>query len=411
MRTRIPLPQLHNEAFSDALDYFEKIQSRKQNKPLIEAQTEEAKAKALKAKMFANLINQALGMGGEESQGQNGNPMQMQSGQPREGSGILMPEKNPPKGFEPLDQKPVGQENHEFANMPETNSYDASSNAGNAGNGAPKNNKAKELLYALGMLKETPQEQATREQATAWKKELGASDIKSVEDWNKKITSSQEMMPVLENVREIITDPKIQEVYQHPEYMNYDVAYAKRFNKDPDVQQGLTSLATNVKSIYSTMGSEFKGAFREFELNLFNAAAPTEKDSLNQLIAKTNTLMHLRNLAIKRYSLADQIVRGSNGTISPANALEIARKQVDTKQERDKVKQEYKQLEEAKKQRKTPKITTTTSNGSNSVTSTKYESEIYSPHGELVAHGTKKQAAEFLAKHPGYTQKEINDAE
>jgi hypothetical protein len=51
MRTRIPLPQLHNEAFSDALDYFEKIQQRKQNKPLIEAQTEEAKAKALKAKM------------------------------------------------------------------------------------------------------------------------------------------------------------------------------------------------------------------------------------------------------------------------------------------------------------------------------------------------------------------------
>jgi len=326
-----------------------------------------------------------------------------------------MPEKNPPKGFEPLDQRPVGQENPEFANMPETNSYDAANNAGNSGRvsqGNPKNNKAKELLYALGMLKETPQEQATREQATAWKKELGASDIKSVEDWNKKITTSQEMMPVLENIREIASDPKIQAVYQHPEYMNYDVAYAKRFNKDPEVQQGLTSLATNIKSIYSTMGSEFKGAFREFELNLFNAAAPTEKDSLNQLIAKNNTLMHLRTLAIKRYSLADQIVRESNGTISPANALKTASMMVNTKTEREKIKQEYKQLEEAKKERKIPKITTTTSSNGESVTSAvKPESEIYSPQGELVAHGTKKQADEFIAKHPGYTKKDLNNAE
>lgn len=30
MQTRIPLPQLHNEAFSDALDYLEKIRERKQ---------------------------------------------------------------------------------------------------------------------------------------------------------------------------------------------------------------------------------------------------------------------------------------------------------------------------------------------------------------------------------------------
>jgi len=374
MRSRIPMVSNGNEVFKDVMDYFETIRNRKAQEPLRKAQTEEAQAKATKARMFANLINQALGggaLGGEEeNEGDQQQSQQSFNGQQQpqaQGSGVMMPEKNPPAGFMPMN--PLPQENPNIdaiggGNAPEQQQVQ--------GQQPPQNDKvrrAKEMLYGLGMLKETPSEQAAREEGSAWKKGLGAADAKQLEKWDDKITASYEMMPVLENIQDIISNPKVQEVYQHPEYMNYDVKFAKRFNKDPEVQQLLTSLATNTKSVFSTMGQDFKGAFREFEFKLFNAAAPNENDSLNQLIAKNNTMMMLKDLAIQRYTLANNIVRGSKGTISPANALKIANQQINTKDVRDKVQSQYKALEIAKKSKKTPKITTTTSNGENSITS------------------------------------------
>ena len=317
---------LPNRSFDDVFDYLEKVRDRKSKQPLLEAQTQEAQANAAKSNMYANLINMALGgaPSADNSQGQGmANPaMQntstgMQGANPSSPTGV-----NPATGVDTSSQQ----------------------------------QRAKEMAQALGIIKETPAEQAARERQSAYGNKLGEVDADVLKDWNKSITADYAIQPVLENIQEITSKPKIQAIYKNPEYMNYDVAFAKRFNKDPEVQQDLTSLGTNIKSIFSTMGSEFKGAFREFEMNLFNAAAPTEGDSLNQLVAKTNTLMHLRTLAMKRYSLADQIVRAGGGKISPASALEMANKQVSTKEVREQIKQEYKQLEDLKKQKKeTPK--------------------------------------------------------
>ena len=49
---------------------------------------------------------------------------------------------------------------------------------------------------------------------------------------------------------------------------------------------------------------------------MFDQATPNENDSFGQLMAKNNTLMAIRDLIVKRTSLAKQIVEGSQGRIS-----------------------------------------------------------------------------------------------
>lgn len=300
---------------------------------LMQAQAQQAQGNAAQAQMIANLIQQVFG-------GNNSSNLNISSNASSTGSGILMPEKKPPRGFEPLD--PLSSDNE---NIDKIISGSMNSNANN-----PKTDKAKSMLQALGFLKETPDEQAEREIRTAYQKEIGSTDAKSIEDWNKILTSNSQITPVLENIQELAANPALQAMYKNPEYMGYDLKYLKRFGTK-EQQELLTSLGTNAKSIFQAMGQEFKGAFREFELNLFNKAAPDEtNDTLPQIISKTNTMMALRDLATKRLSLANNIVRSSSGAISPANALLIADKRIDGKKIREDIKDKFQDSEKQQRE-------------------------------------------------------------
>lgn len=318
----IPLPSTENPQFKDVMDYLETIRARKQQLPLIEAQTQEAQANALKSQMFANLIKAAFG-GGEINQ----NDEQYE---------LSDVDRDRINNMQPGDTVVVGQD------QGQPSSYQRSGN--------PSQNRAKEMLYALGMLKETPSEQAQREMQTAYQKELGASDVKTMEKWNDVITASHEILPVLQDIHEVSANPAFQKMYNNPQYFGYDLKLLKRFGT-PEQQQLLARVGTNAKSIFQGMSQEFKGAFREFELNLFNKAAPDEvNDTLPQLVAKTQTLLALRNLASQRLTMAQNIVRSSGGRIAPANALAIADKEVNGKQIRNQIEQQFKQMELAQKE-------------------------------------------------------------
>lgn len=336
MRTRIPLPDPNNDPFKDAFDYFEQIQNRKMKQPLVDAQTKEALANASKAQMLSNLINMAFGgsPGGINGAGQEEAPTSIGSNRGTGGSNNAYQydaNGNNAKGS-PEDIARAAQGGNAEAGTGSEEMSNGSSNAGMM----PKKNRnqqgALDMLQALGVLKETPGQQEAREKRTAYSKDLAASDIKSLEDWNKTITTNSQIMPVLENIQDIAANPGFQEMYKNPEYFGYNLKYLKRFGT-PEQSSLLTSLATNTKAIYQSMGQEFKGAFREFELNLFNKATPDEEnDTLQQIIAKNNTLLGLRTLVTRRLKLANNIVRGAEGGISPSSALDIADKQIRTKE-------------------------------------------------------------------------------
>lgn len=247
----------------------------------------------------------------------------------------------------------------------------------------PEAIQAREVLQHLDKWKETPKEQQEREVATDWRKGINKNTIELVGDWGKKISASREMIPILEHNQEIMSTPVMKEVFSHPEYLGYDKKYLKKFSKDPTVIEGLNALGTNVKSLYSIMGSEFKGAFRFYEKQMFDEASPTESDSFGQLIAKNNTMMAIRDLITKRLSLAKQIVEGSNGQISPEAAESIAEKQINAKQVRQQIKDNFKKMQDdADKQAK-------------ALNQAHYsEEQLQKFYDDAIEHGVPKEAAD-----------------
>lgn len=213
---------------------------------------------------------------------------------------------------------------------------------------AERSAKAKQILQAFGALKPTVEEQAEIARQTAWQNAVSSADVDQMKDWNKTITSGHEMMPVMQNIQDITANPTFQEMYKNPEYFGKDIQYLSRFGT-PEQQTLIAGLGTNIKSIYSSMGQDFKGAFRQFEYKIFNAATPQPTDTLPQIIAKNNTLLSLKKLVTDRLSLANNIVRSSQGKISPSSALDIADKQINSKQIAKEIQNKFEQSQEVQK--------------------------------------------------------------
>lgn len=335
---------------------------------LMEAQAQEALGSASKSKMLANLIDAAIG--GQMSEQSNLTNSQSQGMSPYQSDQNF----NTPIQTNFSSEQPL-----------------------------TRQQKAIELGQMLGFFKETPSQQASREVKTAWSKELGATDAKQLDKWNEAISTSNEIEPVLQNIRDIAADPVFQSMYKNPEYFGYDLAWLKRFGT-PEQQDMLARVGTNAKSIFSSLGQEFKGAFREFEYKLFKNATPDEvNDTLPQIIAKTNTLMALRDLSIKRLTLAQNIVRQSQGQISPASAMEIAKKQINGNDVTKRIESEFKEINQRLKSQRNMQ----SDQNSNPIPNKAFEVEIYNPSGELVARGSKEAAAKFLKTHRGHYQKVI----
>lgn len=337
----LPLPDMSK--VGDASDILQRLIENRQIQPHIElmkAQAEEAKGAAQKNAMFANLINEALGLGGTPSTAMTQPSRPSQPSQPMQAGGM---QPNIAQG----GYLPTSEEQKNIAQMKPGEAITVGQpGAGMPGTTAPntRQQKAKDILYALGMLHETPSEQANRETTTAFNKDVNSSDIKQLEKWNDIVTASESMMPNLENIRDISANPVFQNMYKNPEFFGHDIAWLKRFGS-PKEQDLLTRLGTNSKDIFQSTASEFKGAFREFEMKLFQKLVPDERDTLQQIISKNNAVIALREVAIKRFNLANQIVRDMKGQVSAPTALQIARKQIPTKPIQEQVDREFKESE------------------------------------------------------------------
>ncbi len=337
---------------------FKEMQKLKQQELELNRPLKEAKAK--EADMVSKLMSSALGLSNNKehpvySEQQNSN---IDINQPYELNNL---EKSAVSQMKPGDELKIGQ-----SLPPSSTSQDKKT--------------ARDILISLGYLKESPSEQQSREITTAFQKSLGSNASKQLENWGNKITASQEMKPILEHNQEIMANPVFQEMYSHPEYMGYDISYLKKFGT-PDQIELASALGTNTKSLFSSMASEFKGSFRSFEKQMFENAAPNDKDTLQQLIAKNNTMLALRDLMVKRLSLASDIVQSSEARISPNAALDIAEKQINAKEIRNNIKNDFKKYEQEAK------------NTKQSVTSKYSEAELMKHYNEAIAAGVPVEAA------------------
>jgi len=373
----MPIADLISKSESPMDAFLNRLDQGEKNR-LMAAQAGEASAKGNQAQMMANLFGVAFGAE-PPSNGNQSSP---------ESSNMM------PPAARGSNQLPMQQNGMGASSQP-------------PGQPSNRQQQARDMLERLGYLVPTSQEKAALEQKTAYNKELGSSDVKTMGKWDDTITASHEMSPVLNNIQEISANPTFQNMYKNPEYLGKDIDWLSRFGT-PEEQKLIGDFTTNQKSIFSSMGQDFKGAFREFELNIFNKASPDIHDTLPQIQAKTNTLLALKGLVSKRLSLAQDIVRSSQGQISPSAALEIADKQINAKEVRKQIDDQFKASEreqkEAQKQQNSQK-------GNTSIAPKGAEVEIYDPQGNLIGHGSKVNAAKFLLdkKHRGYYQKVIGN--
>lgn len=295
---QIPLPKTGMQAFEDS-----RSQSIKDR--LMQAQAQESTGKASQSNMLANLINMAMG-GVNQNPQQSMNQLNNQIG--NESGNRIIP---------PINQN----------------------------NSSDKQKNAMDWLQRLGYINPTAQEKSDIDVKSAFNKEMSANDIKQNAKWNDVITASEEMQPVLDNIQKITANPVFQDMFKNPQYLGYDIKYLKRMGT-PEQIKYLTELGTNAKSIYSALGQEFKGAFREFEKKIFDKVAVDEEhDTLPAMQAKINTLMQLRSLVSQRLSLADNIFRSSEGKISPSSSLKIASKQISSDKIAKEVYDQYSKFE------------------------------------------------------------------
>lgn len=267
---------------------------------LLQAQSQDAQAKAIKNQLIGNALNAALG--GSQESGFQGLPSQGAIDQTGSVEGI------PTQGI-----------------------------------GNQSKQSAKSILQALGVLKETPEEQQQREISTEWSKNIQDVDKKQVQGWNDSLNENIEMVPVLERNQELLANPKLKDIYKHPEFLGYDIEFLKRYSKDPEVSRMLTELGANTKTLYQSIVSGFKGAARKFEFNLIDKMAPNEtKDTYPMLVAKTNAMLSIRELLSNRIKMAQKIWRDSQGKISPNEAMEKANQLIKGKETFKKIEENFK---------------------------------------------------------------------
>lgn len=213
-----------------------------------------------------------------------------------------------------------------------------------------ENDPIKELLYATKAIQETPTEQKNREIATDFAKSIHSADQKTREGWNQALEANYEIKDALKANSAIYASPKVQEALSHPEYLGYNVAYLKNFGKDKELAQDLTTIGTNNKTLYTNILSKFKGAVREYELNLLKSfIANEDKDNINVMIAKNNALQAMTKNIMDRTSLADKIYIMGNGKITTAQAMEMADNRIDGKKIREDIKNNFKAEEKKQK--------------------------------------------------------------
>jgi hypothetical protein len=368
---KIPMPGTFFEGLGQGQDLMNKFLNAPYEREKSKSEAEANKAKALESRLLNQYLESMYGNGnnpqsspsngyqnnsGQNSYSNQGPPQQNQSQGAPQGYQLTPEQQEASNNLQPGQSYTVpGDPSQEGQQQtyPSYNSNPQSMNSNQPNNitQSDKQRKVREILMALGKIKETPSEQQGREVDTARQKAFMEHDLKAMDQWNEKLEANYEIKPLLEHNQEILASPIMQDMYKNPEYFGRDIAYLRRFGT-PEQVEALTQLGVNNKSIIASSAQEFKGAFREFELKLLNNSAITENDTFQQMKSKTNTVLALRDLLTKRLTLANEIVRSFNGKISPANALSIADKQINGKKVREQIRNQFDASEKEQKEAK-----------------------------------------------------------
>jgi hypothetical protein len=341
----IPLPK-HRNIFEGIVEAYERGKERKMKKPLMEAQTQQALANAKEKTMLADLMSMAFGGGGGAGNGGSFNNNQQQTDVSQSNPGAYPGNSGYRYDANGNNVKATPQEVEDIANgqgdssqgiqtpqqQPQVQPQVAQSQPSSGGIGQQK---AKAMLQALGYLKETPEEQSSREIAADYQKERGKSKSKSIDELDKSILSGTTSLDTLNELGEIIQHPEWEKMRQHPILGNYELAYYK-INGNPQQKFLIGQYETNTGQIIKNAARDFPGQFRTGEQSLLNSMKLNNKDTFDSARGKLYALKLFETMMIERSKKISELMQKG---YSKTAAIELAKQQIDGKKIKEQIKE------------------------------------------------------------------------
>lgn len=129
----------------------------------------------------------------------------------------------------------------------------------------------------------------------------------------------------LDKLGSIISSPQFRDMRQLAIGGGYELGYFAR-KGTPEQKEMVGKLKASIGQVVTDAAGKFKGAFRVGEQDLIDKMKINENDPVDVAIGKYESLAYLNELALRRSSMAAQLMQSRH--ITKAEALEIARDKV-----------------------------------------------------------------------------------
>lgn len=219
-------------------------------------------------------------------------------------------------------------------------------------------------------------------------------------DWQKQIDIASQVLPIVDKISTIQSNPVFIGMKQNPILMGHDISWYQS-QGNPDQQFVIGRLSGYQGSLYSVVGQTFKGNFRVGIQNLITDLKPNKKDSVFLMTGKTAALQELYESESDRKSLASKIYK-NNPNISTSEADQMAAKILKSSDREDKA---QKMFDDVK--REDDKIKANLEKTKNVISTRNKllrsgEVGVISPDGKETLYGSVENLDKFLAAHKGW---------
>lgn len=194
----------------------------------------------------------------------------------------------------------------------------------------PEAIRARDMLIARGLWKESPIEQEAREVRTSLAKEKNKSLVKKQDEIETTIENATDSKETLDAIEEIVTSPVYESMKQNPILMGKDMSWYK-IQGNKGQQQLAGSLESTTGKVYADMAKNFKGQFRVGEQSLVKNMKVNPEDSMDVALGKLKALQGMNDLLLKRSKVVSKLM---NQGYSKLDAIEEADKLVNGKEVR-----------------------------------------------------------------------------
>lgn len=165
-------------------------------------------------------------------------------------------------------------------------------------------------------------------------KEAGKLRANDIKELNDIVFNAETKQATLDDINEMISSPEIRQIRATPLAGRHELAYYAK-EGTPAQQQLVGRLYAQMGNIIKDSSRDFAGQFRKGEQQLLQGMKPTDSDTVDTMIGKSESLSVMNKLLMERSRLTSKIM--SKYHFNKLEAQEFADKQINGQAIRNKI--------------------------------------------------------------------------